>query len=78
MVRAVIRRMVSDSLFTDDLYQEAILQAYLSLDRLQDDGRFRSWLYGITRHVCLMYLRVQRIQSISLEFLTDAGHELQS
>jgi RNA polymerase sigma factor (sigma-70 family) len=75
MEKAIVRRMISADLFADDLVQEAMLQAYLSLDTLTDSNRFRSWLYGITRNLCLMFLRVQRIQSISLEFLVDTGSE---
>ncbi len=78
MLRGVVRRMIADELVHHDLLQDALVTAYLSLDSLRDEGRFRSWLYGITRHTCLMHLRVQRIQSISLEFLTATGGELPS
>ncbi len=78
LVQSVIRRMIQDALFHHDLLQESLLQAYLSLDTLAQDSRFRSWLYGITRHTCLMHLRVQRIRSISLEFLAGSGGEVPS
>ncbi len=42
-----------------DLAQEALLAAYLSLDRLRDPARFRSWLYGIVLNVCRNALRAQ-------------------
>jgi RNA polymerase sigma factor (sigma-70 family) len=78
MVQAIIRGMIPDALFHHDLAQEALLQAYLSLDMLRENQKFRSWLYGIARNVCLMFLRVQRIRSISLDFLQDAGGEVPS
>lgn len=67
LVRGVVRRMTGDDLLAHDLAQEAMLRAYLSLDSLRDPARFRSWLYGIARHTCLMHLRVHRIRTISLD-----------
>ncbi len=78
MTTSVIQRMVADELFHHDLFQETILSAYLSLDTLHDSQKFRSWLYGITRNVCLMFLRLQRVQSISLDFLEETGGGLPS
>lgn len=75
MMHAVVHRMITNDFFTDDVLQEASIHAFLSLDTLRDAGRFRSWLYGITRNVCLMFLRVQRIRSVSLDFLMDVGGE---
>jgi RNA polymerase sigma factor (sigma-70 family) len=50
-----------------DLAQEAMLQAYLSLDRLRDEQRFGSWLYGIVLNVCRSYVRDQQTDFYSLE-----------
>jgi len=47
MVRRFARRLVADADLAADLAQEAFVQAYLSLDRLRDPGRFRGWLCGI-------------------------------
>lgn len=46
-----------------DVVQEAMLQAYLSLDDLRDEDRFRSWLYGIVLNVSKSYLREQARRS---------------
>src|SRR5260370_12300378 len=46
-----------------------MLQAYLSLDRLRNGGRFASWLYGITLNVCRNHLRSQKMDVSSLEAL---------
>ena len=50
-----------------ELAQEAMLQAYLSLDRLRDDGRLGSWLYGIVLNVCRSHIRGQKTAPLSLE-----------
>ncbi|MCU0499884.1 MAG: DUF151 domain-containing protein [Anaerolineae bacterium] len=42
-----------------DLAQESLLQAYLSLGQLQNPASFKSWLYGITLNVCRNYFRAQ-------------------
>lgn len=35
-----------------ELVQEALLQAYLSLRRLREPERFKSWFYGIVLNLC--------------------------
>lgn len=41
----------------EDVVQEALLQAFLGLDRLRNPDRFGSWLYGITLNLARMRLR---------------------
>ncbi len=50
-----------------DLVQEAMLQAYLSLDHLRDATRFKSWFYGIVLNVCRSWRRRQQTSPLSLE-----------
>jgi RNA polymerase sigma factor (sigma-70 family) len=69
MAERIAMGMVADGFLAQELAQEAILQAYLSLDHLRDNGRFKSWLYGITLNVCRGYLRNQKIDFYSLEAL---------
>ncbi|HLH63123.1 MAG TPA: bifunctional nuclease domain-containing protein [Ktedonobacteraceae bacterium] len=69
MAERIAMGMVANAFVAQELAQEAILQAYLSLDRLRDSERFRSWLYGITLNVCRGYLRDQKIDFYSLEAL---------
>lgn len=64
-----VQRMIGNASIAQELTQEAVLQAYLSLDRLRNDGRFASWLYGITLNVCKSYLRSQKLEVSSLEAL---------
>ena len=57
-----------------DLVQEAMLQAYLSLDHLRNDASFRAWLYGIVLNVCRNYSRRQKITVHSLEDMAGGLH----
>ena len=63
----VARGVVRDDDTARELAQEAILQAYLSLDRLRDGSRFQSWLYGIVLNVCRSHFRDQKGAALSLE-----------
>jgi len=60
-------RLVAQENCAQDLTQEAMLQAYLSLDRLRDPARFKSWLCGIVLNVCRSHLRDREIAFFSLE-----------
>jgi RNA polymerase sigma factor (sigma-70 family) len=66
----VARGMVADEELARDLAQEAMLQAYLSLEHVREGSRFKSWLRGIVRNVCRSHLRAQRTDWLSLEALT--------
>ena len=60
MAMSVARRIVGSEDDARDLVQEALLQAYLSLGRLRQEGSFASWLHGIVRNVCLNHVRERR------------------
>ena len=42
-----------------DLYQEAFLKVYRSLNRFRLEARFSTWLYRVVMNVCLDHLRRQ-------------------
>ena len=67
MARRVAIGVVRQVDLARELANETMLQAYLSLDRLRDDRRFQSWLYGIVLNVCRSYFRDQRSSLLSLE-----------
>lgn len=69
MVQRVAYHMVRDEELARDLAQEALLAAFLALDRLRDENRFESWLYGITLNVCRDYWRERNVAPLSLETL---------
>jgi len=51
---------VLNRLDAEDVVQEAFLAAFLSLHKLRDHERFRSWLLGITANLCRYRLRLLR------------------
>jgi RNA polymerase sigma factor (sigma-70 family) len=67
MVRRIALGMVAHEEIARELAQDALLQAYLSLDHLRDISRFKSWLYGIVLNVCRSYIRDQKVNPYSLE-----------
>lgn len=52
-----------------DLVQDAMLQAYLSIEKLNDPTRFKSWLYGIVLNLCRNDLRRRQVICFSLEIM---------
>jgi RNA polymerase sigma factor (sigma-70 family) len=68
---AVAIGIVTDADLARELVQEAMLQAYLSLEHLRDDSRFRGWLHGIVLNVCRSYLRDRKRDRLSLD--ADSG-----
>ena len=71
MVRHIAKKMIADVETSHELAQEAILQAYLSLDHLRDASRFKSWLYGITLNICRSYLQDQKVDLLTLERIME-------
>jgi RNA polymerase sigma factor (sigma-70 family) len=57
-----------------DVAQEAMLQAFLSLAGLRDAARFKSWLLGIVLNVSRHYLREKRVANFSLEAIIQGLH----
>ncbi len=74
MVKRIVIGKIAHEEIARELVQETFLQAYLSLDHLRDDSRFKSWLYGIALNVCRSYLREQRATILSLEDLMGGMH----
>lgn len=78
MVRAVIYSMVGNNSSAEDLAQETFLRSFKYLNTLSEPGNYGGWLCGITRRVCLDFLRSNRRPILSLNDLTgDAGEPSQ-
>lgn len=45
--RFLIGLCCGDCMLADDIAQEALIKAYLSLDRIENDGKFKSWVFRI-------------------------------
>ena len=54
-----------------DIAQDAFLAAFKNLSDLQDRTKFGSWLYGITRNLCLSIVRKKQIEPEFLDSLTE-------
>ncbi|MFZ1756311.1 MAG: bifunctional nuclease domain-containing protein [Caldilineaceae bacterium] len=63
------RRMLGSIDITEEVVQEALLRAYLSLDNLREPARFSAWLCGIVLNLCRSYLRRRPTHPLSLEVL---------
>jgi RNA polymerase sigma-70 factor (ECF subfamily) len=71
---ALCRRALGDALLAEDAAQEASLQAFLSLDRLERDARFGPWLHGIGLNICRRLLRLRSRDLWSWEALLGGGY----
>ena len=67
IARRFALRFIGNEDGAQDLAQEAMLQAYLSLEHLRDPARFKSWLCGIVLNVCRSHLRDRKVVFFSLE-----------
>jgi RNA polymerase sigma-70 factor (ECF subfamily) len=76
MVRAVIYSMIGGRSSVDDLAQEAFLRSFKYLGSLADHSKYGGWLCGITRRVCLDFLRSHRKPMLSLDEISEAGADL--
>jgi RNA polymerase sigma-70 factor, ECF subfamily len=77
MAQRIAMRMIGNEPLAQELVQDAMLQAYLSVGKLQDLQRFKSWLYGIVLNVCRNHLRRQKVMLFSLEAIVgDLADEL--
>jgi RNA polymerase sigma factor (sigma-70 family) len=56
-VEALVRKLLRTREDTEDVTQEALLQAYLGLDRLREPERFGSWVGAIAANLAKMRLR---------------------
>lgn len=75
LLLSLSRRMLGDAELAHDAAQEAALQAFLSLDRLQKADQFGSWLSGIGLNVCRHWLRRQRQAGVSWGAVVGGRHD---
>jgi RNA polymerase sigma factor (sigma-70 family) len=67
--RRFAARLAGERGWASEALQEALLEAYLSLEHLRDPSKFRAWLCGIVLNVNRRYARQQRHPSVSLEVI---------
>ncbi len=71
MVKRIAIGMVAQEDIAQELAQEAILRAYLSLQQLRDSKRFKNWLYSIVLNLCRNYLRARKTDFLSLDAIAE-------
>ena len=57
LVHSIALSATGERQAAEELAQEAFCRAYAGLDGLRDPAKFRSWLWGIARRVCLDWRR---------------------
>lgn len=67
MAMSVALHLSGDRQAAEDLVQEATLAAFVSLDRLHDPDRFRSWFYGTVLNVTRAWRRRQAGRPVLLD-----------
>ncbi len=67
--------MVGDFQAAEDIGQESFLRAFSHIGRLEDAGKFTTWLYSIARHLCLDWIRARR-STVSMDALEEEGVEV--
>lgn len=75
MAQRIAKRMIGNDDLAQELVQDAMLQAYLSLEKLHDPKRFKSWLYGIVLNICRNNLRRRKVILFSLEAMVGLAAE---
>jgi RNA polymerase sigma factor (sigma-70 family) len=70
LAHGLARRLAGRDDIARELVQDAMLQAYLSLNQLRDPARFKGWLCGIVLNVGRSFRRDQKTLFFSLESLT--------
>lgn len=72
---ALARRLVPDRAAAEDLFQDALMQAFAALPRFRGDAPLGAWVRRILVHRCLMHLR-SPWQRARLAWATPAAEEL--
>lgn len=62
-VFALCMRMTNNREDAFDLSQEAFLRAWRGLPQFRQTARFSTWLFALTRNVCLDFLRARRSEN---------------
>ena len=74
-VHALAWRILGDFHIAEEITQDAFLKAYMELKSLKEPQRFGSWMYVITRRLCMGWLRKKRLRMQSLEDMEQTDNE---
>ncbi len=71
MAQHIANRMMGNEDLAKELVQDAMLQAYLSLNKLREPNSFKTWLYSIVLNICRNELRRRKVIPFSLETMIE-------
>ncbi len=79
-VYAFVRRFLGAAPLADDVYQDVWLKVIRNADRFEGRSRFSTWLFQVTRNVCMDHLRARRRRRdpVSLEHDGASAKEAQA
>jgi RNA polymerase sigma factor (sigma-70 family) len=72
MAQRLAARVIGNGDLAQELVQDGMLQAYLSLEKLNDPTCFKSWLYGIILNICRNDLRRRKVVYLSLDAMVGS------
>ncbi len=67
-------RIVRDRALAEDLAQDAFVRAFARLSSYDQQRKFSSWFLQIVHNITVDYVRRRRVETVSLDELTEAGH----
>ncbi len=70
-VYAIVGEIVDNVHDTEEVVQDAFLNAYQGLGQLEDATKFKSWLAEITRNCARQWLRKQRDDTVSIDEVSE-------
>ncbi|MCK4532525.1 sigma-70 family RNA polymerase sigma factor [bacterium] len=71
-----IYQMLGDKVLSEDVFGEVFLKMIKNIDRYRNEGKFKSWLYKITRHQVIDVLRKEKkMKVVSLDKEINPGSE---
>ena len=61
-VHALVWRKIGDFHIAEEITQDTFIQVYKKLGTLEDPNRFEGWLYVIANHLCISWIRRNKVK----------------
>ncbi len=76
-IATFIARMIGDRETAEDLTQEVFLRVCRSPRSFDPRGRFMTWIYAVARNLCIDYLRMKRLPTLTASAPDGASGSLE-